>query len=64
MSVIQDIELKGKKGKKLYIGIYILLAVMVVVQFFPMLWMFLGTFKTDAELQSSIPTMLPCLRAL
>ena len=59
MSVIQDIELKGKKGKKLYIGIYILLAAMVVVQFFPMLWMFLGTFKTDAELQSSIPTMLP-----
>ncbi|MBQ7986310.1 MAG: carbohydrate ABC transporter permease [Clostridia bacterium] len=59
MSVIQDIELKSKKGKRLYIGIYILLAVMVIVQFFPMLWMFLGTFKTDPELTSTIPTMLP-----
>lgn len=59
MSVIQDIELKGKKGKRLYTGIYILLAVMVVVQFFPMLWMFLGTFKSDPELTSSIPTILP-----
>ncbi len=59
MSVIQDIELKSKKGKRLYIGIYILLAVMVVVQFFPMLWMFLGTFKTDPELTSAIPTIFP-----
>lgn len=59
MSVIQDIELKSKKGKKLYIGIFALLAVMVVVQFFPMFWMFLGTFKTDAELTSSIPTIFP-----
>ncbi len=59
MSVIQDIELKGKKGKRLYAGIYILLAVMVIVQFFPMLWMFIGTFKTDPELTSSIPTMFP-----
>lgn len=59
MSVIQDIELKSKKGKKLYIGIYILLAVMVVVQFFPMFWMMLGTFKTDPELTSTIPTLFP-----
>ena len=59
MSVIQDVELKSKKGKILYIGIYALLAVMVVVQFFPMLWMFIGTFKTNAELTSTIPTMLP-----
>ena len=59
MSVIQDVELKSKKGKILYIGIYALLAVMVVVQFFPMLWMFLGTFKSDPELTSAIPTMLP-----
>ena len=50
MSVIQDVELKSKKGKILYTGIYALLAVMVVVQFFPMLWMFIGTFKTNAEL--------------
>ncbi len=59
MSVIQDIELKSKKGKKLYLGVFILLAVMVVIQFFPMLWMFLGTFKTDAELTSTIPTLFP-----
>ena len=59
MSVIQDIELKSKKGKRLYAGIFILLAVMVIVQFFPMFWMFLGTFKTDAELTSTIPTLFP-----
>ena len=59
MSVIQDIELKSKKGKQLYIGIFVLLAVMVVIQFFPMLWMFLGTFKTDMELTSTIPTIFP-----
>ena len=59
MSVIQDIELKSKKGKKLYIGIFILLSLMVIIQFFPMLWMFIGTFKTDPELTSTIPTMFP-----
>lgn len=59
MSVIQDVELKNKKGKKIYTGIFLLLSVMIIVQFFPMLWMFLGTFKTDAELTSTIPTLLP-----
>jgi len=59
MAIIQDIELKSKKGKSVYSAILIYLSLAVIVQFFPMFWMIISTFKTDAELTSSIPTIIP-----
>ena len=59
MAVIQDIELRTKKGRLTYAIIFALLALGVFVQFFPFFWMIMGTFKTDKELISAIPRLFP-----
>ena len=59
MAILQDVELKGKKGRSVYNAIFIFLSVAVIIQFFPMLWMIISTFKTDAELTATIPTIFP-----
>ncbi|MBP3359964.1 MAG: carbohydrate ABC transporter permease [Clostridia bacterium] len=57
MAVIQDVELKKRKRPMAFI--YIILSIGMIVQFLPITWMFLGTFKTNKELMSSVPTLLP-----
>ncbi|MBO5060110.1 MAG: carbohydrate ABC transporter permease [Clostridia bacterium] len=59
MAVIQNIELKSRKGKWLLRFIYLFLVVGAIIQFFPLTWLFLGTFKTNAELISAVPSLLP-----
>jgi len=59
MAIIQKVELKSKKWKTIYLLIIVLLIIGAFIQFFPMLWMLLGTFKTDKELVSAIPTIFP-----
>lgn len=59
MAIILDSELKSKKIKVVYALIYAFLAVFALVQFMPLYWMFIGTFKTNIELQSAIPTIIP-----
>ena len=57
MAVIQEVEYKRKKWIKYLI--YTVLSVGLVVQFLPITWLFLGTFKTAKELTSTVPTVLP-----
>ena len=59
MAILQDVELKNKKGRSVYNLIFIFLSVAVIIQFFPMLWMIISTFKTNAELTATIPTIIP-----
>lgn len=59
MSVIQNVEIKSKKGKILYRVIFAILAVGVIFQFLPMFMMITGTFKTPAELVDPIPKLFP-----
>lgn len=59
MAVIQNVELKNKKVKLVYIIIMVLLSIGVIIQFFPLVWLGLGTFKTSKELISAVPTLLP-----
>lgn len=59
MSVIQNIELKSGKGKWAIRFIYLFLIVWGIVQFFPLAWMFLGTFKSNSELISAVPVIFP-----
>ena len=59
MAIMQDVELKNKKGKAIYTVIWVYLSIAVIIQFFPMFWMIISTFKTDAELTASIPTIIP-----
>ena len=59
MAIILDSELKSKKIKVVYALIYAFLAVFALVQFMPLYWMLIGTFKTNIELQSAIPTIIP-----
>lgn len=59
MAILQDVELKNKKGRSVYSAIFIFLSVAVIIQFFPMFWMIISTFKTDAELTATIPTIFP-----
>lgn len=59
MAVIQNIELKTKKGRLVYGCIFLLLAAGAVIQIFPFFWMIMGTFKTDTELISAIPSLFP-----
>lgn len=55
MAVIQDVELKDKKGKLAYRIIFAILAIGVIFQFMPLFLMITGTFKTPAELVDPIP---------
>ena len=59
MAIILDSEFKSKKIKLVYAVIYAFLAIFALVQFMPLYWMFIGTFKTNIELQSAIPTIIP-----
>ena len=59
MAIILESELKSKKTKLVYAVIYAFLAVFAVIQFMPLYWMIIGTFKTNIELQSAIPTIIP-----
>ena len=59
MAIIQNAERRTKKGKLVGRAVIVILAVDIIIQFFPMLWMILGTFKSDAELTSAIPTVFP-----
>ena len=59
MAILQDVELKNKRGKRVYNTIFLFLSVAIIIQFFPMLWMIISTFKTDAELTATIPTIIP-----
>lgn len=59
MPVIQDIEMKSRRGKIIKCIIYVFLTVGSFIQFFPLIWMFLGTFKTNNELISAVPTIFP-----
>lgn len=57
MAVIQDVEIRRKKWI-IYL-IYAVLGIGLIIQFFPITWMFLGTFKTSAELTSAVPSIFP-----
>ena len=59
MAIILDSEFKSKKIKIVYGFVYAFLIVFAVVQFMPLYWMLVGTFKTNIELQSAIPTIFP-----
>ena len=59
MAIILDSELKSKKIKVVYAIIYAFLAVFAIVQFMPLYWMLIGSFKTNIELQGAIPTIIP-----
>lgn len=59
MAVIQDVELKDKKGKLAYRIIFAILAIGVIFQFMPLFLMITGTFKTPAELVDPIPKIFP-----
>ncbi|MBQ7574421.1 MAG: carbohydrate ABC transporter permease [Clostridia bacterium] len=59
MAVMKSIELKTKKGKCISVLLIILLSIGAVIQFLPLLWMILATFKTEAELTSAIPHVFP-----
>lgn len=59
MAVIQNIELKSKKGKWIYRSVYIILFLYMFVQFAPLVWLGLSTFKENNELIAAIPTLLP-----
>lgn len=59
MAIILESERKNKRHKILYAVIFAFLSVMAVVQFMPLYWMFIGTFKTNSELQSAVPLFVP-----
>lgn len=59
MAIILKSEMRSKKFKTLYACIFIFLCLGAVIQFMPLYWMAIGTFKTNAELQSAIPTIIP-----
>lgn len=59
MAILSGVETRKPKYRILTIAIYIFLIVFAVVQFLPITWMALGTFKTNNELISSVPTLLP-----
>ena len=59
MAVMKSIELKTKKGKCISVLLVGFLSIGAVVQFLPLLWMILATFKTETELTSAIPHVFP-----
>lgn len=59
MAIIQKSEMKNPKYRAIYIAIFIILCVGVVTNFLPLIWLGIGTFKTDAELISVIPKFFP-----
>lgn len=59
MAILLESERKSKKSKVLYAANITFLSLLAVVQFMPLYWLFIGTFKTNSELQNPIPTFLP-----
>ena len=59
MAIITAVEAGRKQNKIAYAVLLIILTFGVAVQFFPMTWMILGGFKTDTELISAVPKLLP-----
>lgn len=59
MAIIQKTEMKSKKTQIIYSLFFVFLLIGAVVQFFPLMWLFLGTFKTEQELLSAIPSFFP-----
>lgn len=57
MAVIQDVEIKRKKW--IIVLIYAVLGIGLIIQFAPITWMFLGTFKSNQELMAAVPTIMP-----
>lgn len=58
-TVIQNVELKSFKGRAMIYFLYVILSIGAIVQFFPLVWLFLGTFKTNNELISAVPSFFP-----
>lgn len=59
MAIIQNVELKTCKGKLIYTCIFIFLVIGTFIQIYPFFWMIMGTFKSDNELISAIPSLFP-----
>lgn len=59
MAVIQNVELKSKKGRAFMTIVYTVLILYMFVQFAPLVWLALGTFKENKELISAVPSFLP-----
>ena len=59
MAIIQKTEMKSKKTQIIYSLFFVFLLIGAVVQFFPLMWLFLGTFKTEQELLSAVPSFFP-----
>ena len=59
MAIITAVEAGRKRNKIAYAILLIILTIGVMIQFFPMVWMILGGLKTDNELISAVPKVLP-----
>lgn len=59
MALITDVERKKPLYQIGYIILLIILTAGIAVQFFPMVWMIIGGFKTDLELISPVFKFLP-----
>lgn len=64
MAIVLETEKRNKKYKTLNICLYVFLIVFAVIQFLPLYWLFIGTFKTNSELQNAVPTIIPKLWTL
>jgi len=59
MALITDVERKKPLYKTGYIILLVIMTLGIFVQFFPMLWMIIGGFKTQIELESTTFQFLP-----
>ncbi len=59
MPALQPIERKSKKGKITYAIIILVLLIGIPMQIFPYLWMVSGMFKSNKEIMSAVPTLIP-----
>ena len=50
MAILQNVELKSKKGRAFITIVYTILVLYMFVQFAPLVWLALGTFKENKEL--------------
>ncbi|AEV29430.1 ABC-type sugar transport system, permease component [Sphaerochaeta pleomorpha str. Grapes] len=59
MPIIQDSERSRGQGKRIYIGIIVILLVCIPFQVLPHLWMFFGMFKDKLEVMTFPPSLFP-----
>lgn len=59
MAIILNSEKKSPKMRGLYCAIFAFLCIGAIIQFMPLIWLFLGTFKSEMALVSAKPTFLP-----